>query len=127
VRHRDNDINVYDWEFDTTIPFSADISGLTAGTWYTARVCSIDGNRGDWRPTQDFQALPVARPADWEWWSVVAEDQPIAFTVAEWSAFYSKINEFLEYRGQQPWPNFVPVDQGRWRHLHGYSTLGGAA
>lgn len=60
----------------------------------------------------NWPAPPPTRPENWKWWSVVEKNKPIAFTVAEWNAFYARINAFLGYRGQGPWPNFVPVYKG---------------
>lgn len=114
ARYRDNSTGVYEWEFKTASPFYADISGLTPGTWYTVNVCSIDGSKKDWGTGKDFQALPVARPTNWEWWSDVRPGQPVTFTTAEFRAFYDKIDEFRVYKfgpGNE-WPNFKPVSKG---------------
>lgn len=106
---------------DTTLTRTADfnytISGLSSSTDYAVNVCSIpaSGQGGEWAVAEDFttdSAPAPTRPTNWEWWSDVRAGQPIAFTDAEFQAFYDKIDAFRIYRGVSAWPNFIPVSRG---------------
>lgn len=79
----------------------------TANGYYTPAGGGLNSVTWEWP-----EEPQPTRPTDWEWWSTVALNQPIAFTVAEWEAFYAKIDEFRAYKGLEPWPNFVPVSKG---------------
>ena len=55
------------------------------------------------------------KPSDWSWWSDVRAGQPVAFTVAEFQAFYDRIDAFRVYKfgAGHEWPAFKPVEKGK--------------
>lgn len=94
-------------------------SGLAAGTTYDfAGIVNFTDINNNTSNVQFYdicatESKPApTRPANWAWWSTVAQDRPIRLSAAEWNAFYDRIDAFRNYVGFGSWPNFIPVSRG---------------
>lgn len=105
----------YDATVSTSSSFARTIGGLAPKTSYTVNVCGvINGSSDKWAGAQTFVTKANNRPEDWAWWSVVARDQTINLTAAEWNALCNRIDEFRAYTGRGPWSGFEPVSSGTY-------------
>ena len=119
IKHVATNVHITSINVSSTVIFSRTITKLQPETVYAVNIgCknSAGGGVVKWAIEEGGKTFTTkaaqTRPEDWEWWSTVARDQPIAFTANEWKAFYDKIDEFRVYKGTYAWPNFVPVERG---------------
>lgn len=97
------------WDLENTL------ENLQADTEYTINYVGKNSyGTGPLMPEGKTATTNSARPTNWEWWSDVRAGQPVAFTVAEFQAFYDKIDEFRAYKygTAADWPNFKLVSKG---------------
>lgn len=87
--------------------------GYSPGTYTFYAFTQVQDGRywsaGSARVTVDAAAQ---RPANWSWWSTVAQGAAIQISAAEFRAFLDRINEFRVYTGLPEYGAFVYPSAG---------------